>query len=437
MSSYDTTKPPHSFGHGLLKYFTFAPGYVNLNHGSYGSVPGPVVAASQVIAAGIEANPDKFMRLDAADKIPTARRRMEQLVGAGPDEVVFVPNASHGINTVLKNFVWNKEDIIVAATTTYNAVERTIQYINDLPPHPSISVFLLSFPTTRAAIIDAFRAHITSLVRAQLSSHQAGTPEPKIVAVIDSIASHPGVYLPWKELVGICREAGVFTVIDAAHSLGQEVDINLGAVKPDFWISNCHKWLYAKRPCAILYVPKRNQHYLKSPFPTPHSYVSPRDPPGGPKHANFLELFGWTGTTDFTAYMSVIPALDFRQWLGGEHKINEYCHSVAVAGGKALAQRLGTSLLDEADEFTLNMVNVELPLPTSVPEDIFSKTFFNKKLISKWNVSAATYTHNGKWWVRASAQVYTEVSDFEHLAEALLEACEELRELNSKRPAKM
>jgi selenocysteine lyase/cysteine desulfurase len=61
----------------------------------------------------------------------------------------------------------------------------------------------------------------------------------KIVAVIDSIISAPAAYLPWKEMVKICAELGVWSVIDAAHSIGQELDINLSAAKPDFWVSVC------------------------------------------------------------------------------------------------------------------------------------------------------------------------------------------------------
>ena len=45
----------------------------------------------------------------------------------------------------------------------------------------------------------------------------------KIVAVIDSIVSNPGVLLPWQEMVRVAHEEGVWTVIDAAHSVGQEV----------------------------------------------------------------------------------------------------------------------------------------------------------------------------------------------------------------------
>lgn len=59
----------------------------------------------------------------------------------------------------------------------------------------------------------------------------------KVVAVIDAIVSNPGARLPWKEMVAICKDAGVWSVVDAAHAIGQEVDINLSEAKTDFWVS--------------------------------------------------------------------------------------------------------------------------------------------------------------------------------------------------------
>lgn len=62
------------------------------------------------------------------------------------------------------------------------------------------------------------------------------------MAVIDSIVSMPAALLPWKEMVAICHvfrkdDCEVWSIIDAAHSLGQEQNINLSEAKPDFWIS--------------------------------------------------------------------------------------------------------------------------------------------------------------------------------------------------------
>ena len=149
---------------------------------------------------------------------------------------------------------------LCAASTTYNAIERVINYLHDVPPHPRISTFKLTFPTSRREVLASWKKHLQSL-KSDLARRQsalgADGPKLKIVAVIDALISNPGIWLPWQEMVKIAKEEDIMTVVDAAHAIGQEVGIDLKKVDPDFWISNCHKWLYAKRGCAILYVPKR------------------------------------------------------------------------------------------------------------------------------------------------------------------------------------
>ncbi|KAG1822027.1 pyridoxal phosphate-dependent transferase [Suillus subaureus] len=311
-----------SFGHAMHKFFEFDPSYVNLNHGAYGSLPMPVRVACEKLSARIEANPDRFVYKEGIHHWNEARTRVAKLIGAETDECVLVNNTSHGIATVLRNFEWNEGDIIIGTTTTHAGVSRGIRYLGDTPPHPQVSTFDLEFPTSHAKILENWREHVRRVTSEGGDLKQTR----KVVAVIDAIVSNPGACLPWKEMVGICKDAGVWSVVDAAHSIGQEVDINLSEAKPDFWISDCHKWLFAKRGCAVLYVPKRNHHIIKSPIPTPYTYRSPQDEHyNGPQ--KFAKLFEWTGTIDYVPLLSINAALDFRQWLGGEHKINEYTQS--------------------------------------------------------------------------------------------------------------
>ena len=134
----------------------------------------------------------------------------------------------------------------MAATTTYDAVSNTIRYLADRSeqPRPEAVTITYNFPLTHAQILDIFRTTLRD-VKQQRSgtaftdvpplspgyvalTHPADPPRGnKIVAVIDSIVANPGVFLPWKEMVRICREEGVWTVIDAAHSIGQEVRVML------------------------------------------------------------------------------------------------------------------------------------------------------------------------------------------------------------------
>ena len=120
-------------------------------------------------------------------------------------------------------------DVQKLVSTTYNSISRTVHSISDVPPFASVSTIPLNFPTTHSKIIQEFKSH--------LHAHPAVSPNKKRVVVIDSITSNPGVLLPWKEMVQICKDEGVWSVIDAAHSIGQEVDLDLGKAAPDFWVS--------------------------------------------------------------------------------------------------------------------------------------------------------------------------------------------------------
>lgn len=71
----------------------------------------------------------------------------------------------------------------------------------------------------------------------------------------------------------------------------------------------------------------------------------------------------WTATNDLSSYLSVTAALDFRAFLGGEKVITDYCHSLAVQGGKILQKALGQKggkevriMENEKEELTANMV---------------------------------------------------------------------------------
>ncbi|KAL0945444.1 hypothetical protein HGRIS_000934 [Hohenbuehelia grisea] len=410
------TSPPE-LGRSARKYFGFDPQYTNLNNGSYGSPPLPVLAACNSLSNEAESNPDLFIRLTCRPLLKRVRQQVADLVGAHVDECVMVTNASLGLNTILWNFEWERQDIIIAFNTTYSSISKTIQYLSDRPPHPSIVEFTVLFPTTHADIIARFRDFVRQLPRPA-----EGEPKRKVVAVIDSIISNPGVLLPWKELVTVCREEGVWSVIDAAHSIGQEQDLDLSSAKPDFWVSNCHKWLFAKRGCAVLYVPFRNQHIIKTSIPTSYLYTSP----ASGKPPVFGEQFERNGAIDYVPFLSVSHALEFRAWLGGEQRINEYCHKVALEGGRRLAEILGTTVLDPDGSLTLNMVDVELPLSTEIQPSWELVAVLQQKLIQEHKIYAGHHFHNGKWWTRCSTQVYNDLNDFETLGKVWPIVCKEV-----------
>ncbi|KAL9713303.1 hypothetical protein Ac2012v2_002908 [Leucoagaricus gongylophorus] len=406
---------PPAFGHELLKYFPLDPNYINLNHGSYGTAPYVVHKVANDLNFKLEANPDRFLRFDYLQYLDDVRGQLAEMVNAQRDEIVLVPNASVAMNTILRNFEWEKDDIIVCFNTSYQSIYKTVYNLQDKFPHPTVSEIQLLFPLTPKQITDLFRSHVKALTK-----HEG----KKCVAIIDGIISNPGVLVPWKELVNICKEEGIWSVIDAAHSIGQEQNIDLTEAAPDFWTSNCHKWLHAKRAVAMLYIPERNRDVIKTSLPTSHAYK----PVVERTLEDFLGQWEWNGTVDWIPFLVVGAALDFRKWIGGEAKIFHYCNNLALEGGRRMAKIFGTQVMDPNGELTLNMVNVELPFPPSISWNPKIDKMFKEKMLKERNAYSAHFFHNGRWWTRCSAQVYNQIEDFEDLAKVWIEVCDEVRE---------
>ena len=102
-----------------------------------------------------------------------------------------------------------------------------MQYISDTPPHPSVSVITLEFPITPEKVVSQFRDHLKRLQR----------KEGKVLAIIDGIISMPAIVLLWQEMVQVCKEEDIMSLVDAAHCIGQQTNLELNKTDPDFWVS--------------------------------------------------------------------------------------------------------------------------------------------------------------------------------------------------------
>jgi selenocysteine lyase/cysteine desulfurase len=114
-----------------------------------------------------------------------------------------------------------------SVSTTYGAVSNICDFISDTPPNPEHITVELAFPVSHKIILDKFRQKLKGIPR------QDGQT---IVAVIDALASNPGVLLPWEDLTKICKEEGIYSLIDGAHAIGQ-IPLDMSVSDPDFFVS--------------------------------------------------------------------------------------------------------------------------------------------------------------------------------------------------------
>ena len=267
------------------------------------------------------------------------------------------------------------------------------------------------------------------------------------LCIFDTITSLPGVRMPFEALTQICRHLGILSVIDGAHGVGH-IPFNLTQLDPDFFVSNCHKWLLVPRGCAVFYVPLRNQPIMRSTLPTSHGF-QPRPRPGieyvNPLPASnksaYVTNFEFVGTVDPAPYLCVPAALKWRREVcGGEERIREYCVWLNKKASERVAEILGTEYM-ECEEGTLrecNMSNVRLPLDV---EEIGKMCVrrgerFNGDQLRDWMTLKCMLGHgvfmqfvyyNNAWWLRLCSQIYLDLSDFEWAARVLKRVCEDVR----------
>jgi len=125
------------------------------------------------------------------------------------------------------------------ASITYEAVDKAARFIADIDPHITLETVDIGPPYT---LDEIFRAFETGFQKVQSSPEYIALTEqgkrPKIVVIVDALSSLPGLLMPWERVVEFCKgHENVWTLVDAAHAIGQIVGIDLNKTQPDFFIT--------------------------------------------------------------------------------------------------------------------------------------------------------------------------------------------------------
>lgn len=438
-----------------LKYFDFDPEYIPLNHGSFGAVPKPVTERRDFELKEYRRNPEKYLRFTIASELTKTLDGLAPYLGITTPEtaknVVFVQNATVGVNTVLRSLPFTAQDTIIYASTTYGACAKTILFLQELFGVKTKVVDIV-YPMSDQQIVNGYKKAIdeslTQNVTTALGNLKTDgkslteTSPPKIVAFFDSVSSQPGCKLPWKQLVSLCKEKNVLSFVDSAHGIGLLTDMDLENVRPDFLVTNLHKWFFVPAPAALLYVDKKFHKTVQT-FPISHTYSSSKVDftPGSDREKNRLrDKFLFIGTLDYTPLIASQDAIKFRKEVcGGEEKIKDYTFKLAGQAGELFAKEFGTDIMISGssqkggeDDIQTSMINVYLPSPSGPldleapvnkngkpPVDLeFAANELQYTLLFKYNVYFPIGVMNNKLYTRLSAQVYLDLDDFKTGIEA-------------------
>jgi isopenicillin-N epimerase len=370
------------------------PSVTYLNHGSFGACPAAVLAQQAALRLEMEREPVDFLSVNLPGRLNIAREALSTFLGAEPADLVFVPNATAGVNAVLRSLSLERDDELLVTNHTYAACRKTIEFVATRTG-ARVVVANLPFPCRDEAEIIA-----TILQRV--------SPRTRL-ALLDHVTSPTALILPMARLVSDLQARGVDTLVDGAHAPGM-LPIRLSELGAAYYTGNAHKWLCAPKGAAFLHVRRDRQAQLH-PTVISHGYTE-----------GFHAEFDWTGTFDPTPWLCIPESVRFIGSL--------------LPAGWPQVMAANRALTLQARALLLETTGVEAPCPDAMIGSMASiplppaaagspagrlnceglHTWFRERGVETW-----LHPHPVPL-LRISAQLYNDLNQYQQLADLLKEA---------------
>jgi isopenicillin-N epimerase len=372
--------------------YLLRPDVAFLNHGSFGACPLSVFETYQRWQRELASQPVEFLGRRLHGLLADAREQLALYLGTQADNLVFVPNATHGMNIIARSLRLQVGDEVLLTNHEYGAVERTWRFICE-QSGAQYRCQPISLPVSNPDTL--------------LEQLWEGVTEHTRVIVVSHITSPTALIFP---VAAICRRAaaqGILTVIDGAHAPGQ-IEVNLDALQADFYTGNCHKWLSAPVGAGFLYARPERQPLL-SPLVVSWGWRAERPGP-----SPFQDVFEWTGTADPSAYLSVPAAIAFQK----QHdwpQVRAACHHQAVRARERIAALTSLpQICPDTMKWWSQMCSVPLPIATRAAAEALKRGLWERYL-----VEVPVVEWQERFFIRISIQAYNTTHDVDRLLDGL------------------
>lgn len=378
------------------------PSVAFLNHGSFGACPRAILDHQTELRLKLEREPVDFLWRELPGLLARAREALAGFVSTEPEDVAFVPNATAGVNAVVRSLSFEPGDEILTTDHAYGACRKTLDYV---AARTGARVMVARVPFPLAGEDDVISPVLLAVTRRTR------------LALLDHVTSPTALIFPVERLVGELAERGVDTLVDGAHALGM-LPLDLARLGAAYYTANAHKWLCAPKGAAFLHVRKDRQRGLH-PAVISHGYAP------GAADSRFRNEFDWTGTFDPTAWLCIPECLKLLEGIlpGGWPALMERNRSLALGARSAICKSLGA-----APPCPERMVGamVSVPLPALAPGCVAGR--LGHEELANWIRARGVEAWFHPWpspggkVVRVSAQLYNVESQFVRLVDLLGDA---------------
>ena len=382
----------------MKHHWTLDPSIAYLNHGSFGATPRVVLELQSQLRAQMEREPVRFFVRELEPLLDDARAKLASFIGADPAGIAFVPNATHGVNAVLRSLDLDKFDELLVSTHEYNASRNALDYVAALSGAKVVPVDI-PFPIESPdVVIERVLEKVNERTR---------------LLLIDHITSQTALIMPVERLVKELAMRGVDTLIDGAHAAGF-LPLDLNAIGAAYYTGNLHKWVCAPKGAAFLYV-RENRRRSVRPVVISHGANATRT-----DRSRFHLEFDWPGTYDPTPWLCVPASLEFMDSHGGWPDVMRRNRALALLARDVICDAL--EIAPPAPDEMLGAM-AAFPLPAGDPDP--QKLFFGDPLQDRLlfghqiEVPIVPWPRAPQRVLRVSAQLYNELGEYEKLAAAL------------------
>ena len=360
-----------------------------LNHGSFGACPKPIFNELINWQKKLEREPVKHLVFDIYNYLEKSRDALSKYVDCNKNDVIFSPNPSTALNTVIKSLKLKKDDEILTTNHEYGALDKTWKFICNKTGAKYIQAKILLPLISNDNFIDCLEKKITTKTKIIFVSH---------------ITSSTALIFPAKKISALAKKYNIFCIIDGAHAPAY-LNLSIREINCDVYVGACHKWMCSPKGVSFLYVKKKHQDMI-DPLIVSWGYESEY-----PSESKFLDYHQWQGTKDMSAYLTIPYTIKFLKDNNWDN-IRKKCREINLWARDEINNLLNKEAMCDK-KFLGQMSSIYINKVATIDYQLY--------FYKKYKIQIPFILWNNKSLIRISIQAYNSKEDVYKLLDALKE----------------